>query len=147
MLKMGSECLIVVFRFIVLGLFVALLGRSSIGRWLFLNFSSFSSLGWFSKNGPSEDEVASASFNMWFVGRGYSDSRMSANAGDKEVDAEIITRIMDPDAGYLTTPIILLQCALIVLGQRDSLPKGVLTPRIVFGSMDLQERLQQNVIF
>ncbi|CAI0453907.1 unnamed protein product [Linum tenue] len=99
------------------------------------------------KKGPSEDEVASASFKMWFVGRGYSDLRTSINVGDKEVDAEIITRIMGPDAGYLTTPIILLQCALIVLGQRDRLPKGgVLTPGIVFGPMDLQERLQQNGI-
>ncbi|CAI0454166.1 unnamed protein product [Linum tenue] len=146
-LKMGSECLIGVFQFIVLGLFVGLLARSSVGRWLLLNFPSFFSLGWFSKKGPSEDEVASASFKMWFVGRGYSDLRTSINVGDKEVDAEIITRIMGPDAGYLTTPIILLQCALIVLGQRDRLPKGgVLTPGIVFGPMDLQERLQQNGI-
>ncbi|CAI0453908.1 unnamed protein product [Linum tenue] len=130
-----------------LRLFVGLLARSSVGRWLLLNFPSFFSLGWFSKKGPSEDEVASASFKMWFVGRGYSDLRTSINVGDKEVDAEIITRIMGPDAGYLTTPIILLQCALIVLGQRDRLPKGgVLTPGIVFGPMDLQERLQQNGI-
>ncbi|CAN1848154.1 Probable mitochondrial saccharopine dehydrogenase-like oxidoreductase At5g39410, partial [Linum perenne] len=99
--------------------------------------------------GPSEDEVASASFKMWFVGRGYSNWNEEASEENKKKkpDAEIITRVMGPEIGYVTTPIVLLQCALILLGQRDSLPKGgVLTPGIVFGPTDLQERLQQNGI-
>ncbi|CAL1392207.1 unnamed protein product [Linum trigynum] len=146
--KLGSKSLLGVFRVITLGVFMGILGRSSIGRWLLLKFPSFFSLGWFKKKGPSEDEVESASFKMWFVGRGYSDlSQASAGDKNKKPDAEIITRVMGPEIGYLTTPIVLLQCALIVLGQRDSLPKGgVLTPGIVFGSTDLQERLQQNGI-
>ncbi|CAI0454164.1 unnamed protein product [Linum tenue] len=146
--KLGSKSLLGVFRIITLGVFMGILGRSSIGRWLLLKFPSFFSLGWFKKKGPSEDEVDSASFKMWFVGRGYSDlSQASAGDKKKKPDAEIITRVMGPEIGYLTTPIVLLQCALIVLGQRDSLPKGgVLTPGIVFGSTDLQERLQQNGI-
>ncbi|CAI0453909.1 unnamed protein product [Linum tenue] len=150
-LKLGSNCLLGLFQFITLGVSIGYLGRSSIGRWLLLNFPSFFSAGWFSKKGPSEDEVASASFKMWFVGRGYSDlsRRTSTEFGNKkqEPDAEIITRVMGPDAGYSTTPIILLQCALIVLGQRDNLPKGgVLTPGIVFGPTNLRERLEHNGI-
>ncbi|CAI0386944.1 unnamed protein product [Linum tenue] len=146
--KLGSKSLLGIFRVITLGVFMGLLGRSSIGRWLLLKFPSFFSLGWFKKKGPSEEEVESASFKMWFVGRGYSDlSQASAGDKNKKPDAEIITRVMGPEIGYLTTPIVLLQCALIALGQRDSLPKGgVLTPGIVFGSTDLQERLQQNGI-
>ncbi|CAN1146239.1 Probable mitochondrial saccharopine dehydrogenase-like oxidoreductase At5g39410 [Linum perenne] len=136
-------------EFITLGVFIGLLGKSSIGRWLLLKFPSIFSLGWFRKKGPSEDEVASASFKMWFVGRGYSNWNEEASEENKKKkpDAEIITRVMGPEIGYVTTPIVLLQCALILLGQRDSLPKGgVLTPGIVFGPTDLQERLQQNGI-
>ncbi|CAN1146238.1 Probable mitochondrial saccharopine dehydrogenase-like oxidoreductase At5g39410 [Linum perenne] len=147
--KLGSKSLLGVLRFITLGVFIGLLGKSSIGRWLLLKFPSIFSLGWFRKKGPSEDEVASASFKMWFVGRGYSNWNEEASEENKKKkpDAEIITRVMGPEIGYVTTPIVLLQCALILLGQRDSLPKGgVLTPGIVFGPTDLQERLQQNGI-
>jgi len=54
---------------------------------------------------------------------------------------------MGPEVGYLTTPIILIQCALILLSQRKNLPKGgVYPPGIIFGPTDLQERLQENGI-
>ncbi|PQP99101.1 putative mitochondrial saccharopine dehydrogenase-like oxidoreductase [Prunus yedoensis var. nudiflora] len=103
-------------------------------------------LGWFRKKGPSEDEVRSASFKMWFVGKGFSDSSL-VSQGNRKPDMEIITRVMGPEIGYLTTPIILLQCALILLHQRNNLPKGgVFPPGIVFGPTDLQERLQENGI-
>ncbi|KAK6155049.1 hypothetical protein DH2020_009297 [Rehmannia glutinosa] len=104
------------------------------------------SLGTFRKEGPSEDEVASATFKMWFVGQGFSDSSV-ASQGKKKPDTEVITRVMGPEIGYLTTPIILVQCALVVLNDRDNLPKGgVFTPGIVFGPTDLEKRLQENGI-
>ncbi|KAJ6368189.1 hypothetical protein OIU78_000717 [Salix suchowensis] len=97
------------------------------------------------KKGPSEDEVRSASFKMWFVGRGFSD--MNVSRDKKKPDMEITTRVMGPEIGYLTTPIILVQCALILLSHRSNLPQGgVFPPGIVFGPTDLQERLQQNGI-
>ncbi|KAK6129291.1 hypothetical protein DH2020_037000 [Rehmannia glutinosa] len=103
-------------------------------------------LGTFRKEGPSEDEVASATFKMWFVGQGFSDSSV-ASQGKKKPDTEVITRVMGPEIGYLTTPIILVQCALVVLNDRDNLPKGgVFTPGIVFGPTDLEKRLQENGI-
>lgn len=143
--KLGSKTLVGVFRFVTVGMFIGLLGRSAIGRWLLLKFPSFFSLGWFRKKGPSEDEVRSASFKMWFVGRGFSDSNVQQEK--RKPDMEIVTRVMGPEIGYLTTPIILLQCALILLSQRNNLPKGgVFTPGIVFGPTDLQARLQKNGI-
>lgn len=122
------------------------MGRNAIGRWLLFKFPSFFSLGWFRKKGPSEEEVRSATFKMWFVGRGFSDGNQVSQANMKP-DMEIVTRLMGPEIGYLTTPIILLQCALILLSERENLPKGgVLPPGIVFGPTDLQERLQHNGI-
>ncbi|XP_011098692.1 probable mitochondrial saccharopine dehydrogenase-like oxidoreductase At5g39410 [Sesamum indicum] len=144
--KLGSKSLLGLFPVIMLGIFIGLLSKSAVGRWLLLKFPSFFSFGWFRKKGPSEDEVASATFKMWFIGQGFSDSSL-ASQGNKKPDTEIITRVMGPEIGYLTTPIILLQCALLVLKDRDNLPKGgVFTPGIVFGPRDLETRLQENGI-
>lgn len=142
--KMGTKSLLGIIRIMIVGLFLGLLGQFSFGRWLLLKFPSFFSVGWFRKEGPSDEEVRSASFKMWFVGHGFSD-RSLVSQGNTKPDMEIVTRVMGPEIGYLTTPIILLQCALIVLSQRDNLPKGgVLPAGIVFGPTDLQERLQEN---
>ncbi|KAE9595285.1 hypothetical protein Lal_00018863 [Lupinus albus] len=144
--KLGSKSLLGLFRNITAGIFIGLFGSFAFGRRLLLNFPSFFSLGWFSKKGPSEEEVKSASFKMWFVGHGFSNVSLATQRNTKP-DTEIITRVMGPEVGYVTTPIILIQCALILLGQRDNLPKGgTYPPGIIFGSTDLQERLQQNGI-
>lgn len=144
--KIASKSLLGIFRLITVGMFIGLLGKTSVGRWLLLKFPSIFSLGWFRKKGPSEDEVESASFKMWFVGQGFSDNSL-VSQGNKKPDMEIITRVMGPEIGYLTTPIILLQCALILLSERDNLPKGgVFPPGILFGPTNLQDRLQENGI-
>ncbi|KAH0698316.1 hypothetical protein KY285_015669 [Solanum tuberosum] len=144
--KIASKSLLGVVRFIIVGLFIGLFGKTSLGRWLLLKFPSLFSLGWFRKKGPTEDEVASATFKMWFVGHGFSDGSL-ASQGNRKPDTEIITRVMGPEVGYLTTPIILVQCALILLKERNNLPKGgVFPPGIVFGPTDLQNRLQHNGI-
>lgn len=142
--KIASKSLLGVVRFITVGMFIGLFGKFSFGRWLLLKFPSVFSLGWFRKKGPTEEEVASASFKMWFVSHGYSDVTL-ASQGDKKPDTEITTRVMGPEIGYLTTPIILVQCALVLLTRRGDLPKGgVFPPGIIFGPTDLQQRLQQN---
>ncbi|KAK2419991.1 putative mitochondrial saccharopine dehydrogenase oxidoreductase [Trifolium repens] len=144
--KLGSKSLLGIFGYIAFGIILGLFGSTSFGRRLLLKYPSIFSLGGFSKNGPSEEEVVSASFKMWFVGHGFSDESLAAKENSKP-DTEIITRITGPEMGYVTTPIIMIQCALIVLSQRNNLPKGgVYTPGIVFGPTDLQERLEQNGI-
>ncbi|KAL3346704.1 hypothetical protein AABB24_025248 [Solanum stoloniferum] len=144
--KIASKSLLGVVRFIIVGLFIGLFGKTGLGRWLLLKFPSLFSLGWFRKKGPTEDEVASATFKMWFVGHGFSDGSL-ASQGNRKPDTEIITRVMGPEIGYLTTPIILVQCALILLKERNNLPKGgVFPPGIVFGPTDLHDRLQHNGI-
>jgi len=144
--KLGTKSLLGTLRIVAVGVFIGLLGRCSFGRWLLLKFPEVFSLGWFRKKGPTEEEVESATFKMWFVGQGFSD-RNNVSLVNKKPDYEIITRVMGPEIGYITTPIILVQCALITLSQRGNLPKGgVFPPGIVFGATDLQERLQQNGI-
>ena len=106
--KISSKSLLRIFRITTVGIFIRVFGKTAIGRWLLLKFPSVFSLGWFRKKGPSEDEVRSASVKMWFVGHGFSDCRVLTE-GNKKDDYEIITRVMGPEIGYLTTPITLLQ--------------------------------------
>lgn len=144
--RIGTKSLLGILRIIAVGVFIGIFGNFAFGRWLLLKFPSVFSLGWFRKKGPSEDEVRSATFKMWFVGHGFSNSSLVSQEKPKP-DMEIVTRVMGPEIGYLTTPIILVQCALILLNQRDNLPKGgVFTPGIIFGPTNLQERLQENGI-
>ncbi|KAL6551586.1 hypothetical protein OROGR_007740 [Orobanche gracilis] len=144
--KLGSKSLLGFFPTVILGIFLGLLSKIALGRWILLKFPSFFSVGWFKKEGPSEEEVESATFKMWFVGQGFSDSSLPSR-GSKKPDTEVITRVMGPEIGYVTTPIILVQCALVLLNDRDNLPKGgVFTPGIVFGPTDLQKRLEENGI-
>ncbi|KAG8367002.1 hypothetical protein BUALT_Bualt16G0027100 [Buddleja alternifolia] len=71
--KLGTKPLLGLFSKIMLGIFLRLLCKFSFGRWLLLRYPSFFSLGWFKKEGSSEDEVASVTFKMLFVGHGFSD--------------------------------------------------------------------------
>ncbi|KAH9609458.1 hypothetical protein KSS87_021024 [Heliosperma pusillum] len=145
--KIANKSLLATLRHITIGIFIGLLGTSSWGRSLLLKFPSIFTLGWFNRKGPNEDEVNSASFKMWFVGQGFKDKSSKAGLENRVPDTEIITRIMGPESGYIATPIILVQSALITLSQRGNFPKGgVFPPGIVFGPTDLQERLQQNGI-
>ncbi|XP_019157031.1 PREDICTED: probable mitochondrial saccharopine dehydrogenase-like oxidoreductase At5g39410 isoform X2 [Ipomoea nil] len=145
-MNMASKSVLGVVRFITLALLLWIFGRFSTGKWLLMKFPGVFSFGLFRKNGPTEEEVASASFKLWFVGRGYSDAALASKEG-KKPDMEIITRVTGPEVGYSATPIILIQCALVLLSQRHELPKGgVFLPGIIFGPTDLQQRLQQNGI-
>ncbi|XP_009421076.2 probable mitochondrial saccharopine dehydrogenase-like oxidoreductase At5g39410 [Musa acuminata AAA Group] len=145
--KICAKSILGILRLIVTGLFLGLFGMFALGRSILLKFPSVFSLGWFRKTGPTEEEVRSASFIMWFIGHGYSDGNLASQRGRKP-DTEIITRVSGPEVGYVTTPIILLQCALVVLSERDNLPKGgVLPPGIVFSHTNLQRCLEENGIF
>lgn len=119
-MNITSNSLLGVVRFITFGKFIALFGKTRIGRWLLLNFPSVFNLGFFRKKGPTEDEVASATFKKWFVGQGFSDGSL-VSQGNRKLDMEIITRVIGPEIAYLTTPIILVQSALIFAqGTRQS---------------------------
>ncbi|XXG55672.1 hypothetical protein AAC387_Pa03g3283 [Persea americana] len=144
--KIVSKSLLGIVCYIFMGILIGLFGTFAFGQSLLLKYPEIFTLGMFRKTGPTEEEVNSATFKLWFVGHGYSDSSL-ASREKKKPDTEIITRVSGPEIGYVTTPIILLQCALVLLGQRDKLPQGgVLTPGIVFGPTDLQNRLQHNGI-
>ena len=60
---------------------------------------------------------------------------------------QVITSVSGPEIGYITTLIRLVQCASVMLDQRRDLPRGgVYTLGVVFGTSDLQQRLEANGI-
>jgi len=61
-------------------------------------------------------------------------------------DIEIITEVKGPDAGYVTTPITVVQCAYVLLKEKEKIPKGVCTPSVAFGKTSLLQRLKENGI-
>ena len=142
--KISSRSILGLFLWLCTGLFIGILGGFSFGRSLLLKFPEFFSLGLCRKTGPTEDEVNNASFKLWFVGHGYSDLARASERGTKP-DMEVVTRVSGPEIGYITTPIVLVQCALVLLSQRANLPQGgVYTPGVMFGPTDLQKRLEEN---
>lgn len=129
----------------IIGFILALFAQFKFGQKLLVQYPEFFSLGVFHKEGPSEEEIEQASFKMIFVGRGYSDSA-KITSGSKP-NKQIVTRVSGPEIGYVTTPIVLIQAALVMLDERRSLPKGgILTPGAVFGGTDYIQRLQKNGI-
>ncbi|XP_073387290.1 probable mitochondrial saccharopine dehydrogenase-like oxidoreductase At5g39410 [Physcomitrium patens] len=129
----------------ILGFILVIFAQFKYGQKLLVQYPELFSLGIFHKEGPSEEEIQAASFKLYYVGRGYSDAAQVTPS--KKPDKEIVTRIVGPEIGYVTTPIVLIQAALVMLDERRRLPKGgVLTPGVVFGGTDYLQRLQQNRI-
>jgi short subunit dehydrogenase-like uncharacterized protein len=44
--------------------------------------------------------------------------------------------------GYVTTPICVVNSAIVMLREKDKIPAGVLTPAVAFGATSLLDRLQ-----
>lgn len=146
-LKLGSKHLINTLQHVFIGTVFHLFTSFSFGRWLIMKYPQTFTFGCFKKTGPTEEAVNGSSFKMWFVGEGYSDVALASQTVSN-LDTQIITSISGPEVGYVTTPIILVQCALIMLTDRPRLPKGgVYPPGVVFGPTDLQKRLDDNGIF
>ncbi|KAL2653397.1 hypothetical protein R1flu_021525 [Riccia fluitans] len=130
--------------YFLLGIVLFIMAQFKFGRFLLLKYPEIFSFGVFLKQGPTEEEVKNSYFQQWFVGKGFSDSSKPITKTTKP-DMKVVTRMSGPEIGYITTPICLVQCALLVLDQRSKLPKGgVLTPGPAFAATDLIERLDQN---
>ncbi|KAL3699085.1 hypothetical protein R1sor_017107 [Riccia sorocarpa] len=140
----GTKYFVGLITYFLFGIILSILAPFKLGRALLFKYPEIFSFGLFKKQGPSEEQVRNAYFQQWFVCKGFSDASKPISKTTKP-DMKIVTRISGPEVGYLTTPICLIQCALMVLDERSKLPKGgVLTPGAAFATTDLIERLSQN---
>ena len=134
------------YQYLVLGGLVLWLAGREWGRRLLLRHPEVFTRGLFSREGPTEAQMAASSFSMTLFGRGYS-TAAKAEAGGRP-DKEVATRLTGPEPGYVATPVFLLAAAQTLLEERGRLPAngGVMTAGTAFGRTTLLERLRRRGI-
>lgn len=136
--------LLAILLFLFFGVFFALLCQFKMGRNLLEKYPKFFSFGFFSHEGPTRKQMLGSSFSFQFQGAGYSECALKSGNLPAEPDGEIVTKVTGPEAGYVATPICLVQAALVVL--EETLPNsgGVLTPAAAFAGTSLIDRLEEH---
>ncbi|KAI5101946.1 saccharopine dehydrogenase a [Silurus meridionalis] len=134
-----------VIKILFAGLIFSLLVKFSFGRSLLIKFPEFFSFGYFSKAGPTRKQMEGSSFRFAFFGEGYTEGQ---DPSQGKPNAKIRTLVQGPEAGYVATPIAMVQAALTILNEPESLPKkgGVYTPGAAFARTTLIERLEKHGI-
>ncbi|KAM8947310.1 saccharopine dehydrogenase-like oxidoreductase [Pelodytes ibericus] len=131
-----------VIKLIFAGFLFLLFTKFSCGRKLLIKYPKFFSFGYFSAEGPTQQQMDEASFTMTFFGQGYSEGQ---DPQQGKPDLKICTQVSGPEVAYVTTPIAMVQAALTILKEPHSLPKrgGVFTPGAAFSKTKLIERLNK----
>ncbi|KAL3872866.1 hypothetical protein ACJMK2_036051 [Sinanodonta woodiana] len=136
---------------IIFGVIFGIMAKFSFTRSLLLKFPSLFSAGTFKKGGPSIKQIEESSFTINLFGEGYSKKLEDPDEPHEEApDKRIVVKVSGPDAGYIATPICMVQCALTLLREKDKLPSGggVYTTCAAFQDTSLTERLtKHNVKF
>ncbi|EGD83292.1 hypothetical protein PTSG_12093 [Salpingoeca rosetta] len=115
------------------------LANFSFGRSLLLKFPELFTLGVFTHDGPTEEQMRATSFEMNFVAKGYTSAAAAEARGAPDVTVK--TRVSGPEPGYVATPICIVQCALALIGNEGKVPRGVLTSATAFRHTDILQRL------
>uniref|UniRef100_A0A9J7XMX7 Saccharopine dehydrogenase-like oxidoreductase n=1 Tax=Cyprinus carpio carpio TaxID=630221 RepID=A0A9J7XMX7_CYPCA len=134
-----------IFKLVFAGLMFFFLVKFSFGRNLLMKFPEFFSFGFFSKEGPTRKQMEGASFRFIFLGEGYTEG---SDPSEGKPNGKIRTLVKGPEAGYVATPIAMVQAALTMLNESDSLPKtgGVYTPGATFAKTTIVDRLNKHGI-
>ncbi|KAG5847074.1 saccharopine dehydrogenase-like oxidoreductase isoform X2 [Anguilla anguilla] len=125
------------------GILFCFMVKFAFGRKLLIKFPEFFSFGVFSKVGPTRKQMEDSSFCFTFLGEGYTEGQDPTKG---KPNAKIRTQVKGPDAGYVATPIAMVQAALTLLSEPESLPKmgGVYTPGAAFIKTTLVDRLNKH---
>uniref|UniRef100_A0A452UBF3 Saccharopine dehydrogenase-like oxidoreductase n=1 Tax=Ursus maritimus TaxID=29073 RepID=A0A452UBF3_URSMA len=134
-----------VIKLMFAGLFLLFFVKFGIGRQLLIKFPWLFSFGYFSKQGPTQKQIDASSFTMTFFGQGYS---QGVSPEKNKPNMRICTQVKGPEAGYVATPIAMVQAAMTLLKDISDLPKtgGVFTPGAAFSRTKLIDRLHQHGI-
>ncbi|KAM9840539.1 saccharopine dehydrogenase-like oxidoreductase [Aulostomus maculatus] len=127
------------------GLIFWFLVKFSLGRKLLTTFPWFFSFGFFSKAGPSMEQIEDTCFSLTFFGEGYSEG---TDPSQGQPNAKICTQVIGPEPGYVATVSTMVQAAATLLSDLHSLPRrgGVYTPGAAFYKTNLLDRLHNHGI-
>ena len=137
--------IIYVAMFLMFGFIFMLLASFEYGRKLLEKYPKIFSFGLFSHEGPTREQMDGTSFHMTFYGKGFSKDYQGDITAESKMDKKIVTRVVGPELAYIATPICMVQAALVILNERESMPEsgGVLTPGAAFAETKLIERLDK----
>ncbi|KAI8077157.1 saccharopine dehydrogenase [Thamnidium elegans] len=132
----------VVILYTVYGYIFSLLAGSPWGRNLLLKHPDFFSGGIFTKEGPNDEQLNQSSFEIVLRSKGYDHAITPGTVEAPNKEIKVVVR--GPEAGYVATPRIVVQCALAILNNKKEgyVPSGVLTPSTAFWETDLIDRLR-----
>ncbi|XP_031555647.1 saccharopine dehydrogenase-like oxidoreductase [Actinia tenebrosa] len=141
---MGLPSLVAILLLMFFGAIFALLCRFQWGRNLLEKHPRFFSFGMFSHEGPTKQQREETSFSFLFCGAGYGKKTAGLRPLPAKPDSQIVVKVNGPEAGYVATPICMVQAAMTIL--EDKLPNkgGVLTPAAAFSGTSLIDRLNKN---
>lgn len=119
--------------------------KFSFGRNLLIKYPEIFSCGVFSKAGPTRKQMEGSSFQIAFYGEGYTEGQDPSRG---KPNGKIRTVVQGPEAGYVATPIAMVQAALTILSESSALPQkgGVYTPGAAFAKTTLINRLNKHGI-
>ncbi|KAI9255305.1 Saccharopine dehydrogenase [Sporodiniella umbellata] len=125
--------------FTIYGFIFSFLAGSHWGRQLLLKHPELFSAGIFSKEHPTQTQLDQSSFEIVLRSKGYD---TLANAGPTvQPNRSLKVVVKGPEPGYIATPRLVLQSALVLLDSRHPIARGVLTPSTAFWQTDLIQRL------
>ncbi|KAG4081196.1 hypothetical protein HA402_014644 [Bradysia odoriphaga] len=119
------------------------------GRRLLNKYPSFFTVGNVSLNGPTRKQVSETSFEITIVGHGWKDKLESPTQEPQSPPERLIVgRWRGPEAGYAATSVILIQAAITILKENESInyKGGVLTPGLAFEHTSLVDRLRRHAV-
>lgn len=132
----------VVILYTIYGFIFSVLAGSPWGRNLLLSHPDLFSAGIFSKQHPTQEQLDQSSFEFILRSKGYDHAITSGTTELPNKEIKVVVR--GPEAGYVATPRIVVQCAMAILYNKNEgyVPNGVLTPSTAFWETDLIERLR-----
>lgn len=140
---------IILLALMVVGYFLQTLTKYEFGRKLLLKYPAMFSLGMMKKGGPSEEVQALTTATFKFYGEGWSKEILEKHTEPKTIteptDSYMITSVEVRKPAYGFTAMCVVQCALILLTERDKLPSrgGVYTPGYAFYHTSIVQRLAE----
>lgn len=122
------------------------LAKRSWGRTLLLRFPRFFTYGLFSREGPSEQQMAEARFSMTNFAMGYSQGAPTSSG--QAPDLHVTTRVAGPEPGYISCSIFVVAAAVVLIEERGKLKMepGVYTPASLLRSTSYVDRIRQRGI-
>ncbi|MBN3296436.1 SCPDL oxidoreductase, partial [Amia calva] len=116
----GVGGMVSVIKLLFAGMLFWILVKFSFGRNLLIKHPELFTFGMVTKDGPTRKQMEQSSFCLTFFGEGYTPEQ---DPKQGKPNSKIRTQVKGPEAGYVATPIAMVQAALTILNEPQALPK------------------------